>query len=150
MRSVRILMLCALLAWSSIAADRSWQNLAAIKPGQRIDVRTNAGDVHGEFVRFDAQGITLREKKGERTVVQADVTQVSLAKRSRGIWIGAAAGGGGGLVAGLGLGTRLGNESGGDFNNLKPAIAAGCAGVGALIGAAIGASVRRGTVIYRR
>jgi len=80
-------------------------------------------------------------KKGERTVVQADVTQVSLAKSSRGIWIGAAAGGGGGLVAGLGLGTRLGNESGGDFNNLKPAIAAACAGVGALIGAAIGAAI---------
>jgi len=143
--------LAALIACCALAAaDNSWQNLAALKPGQAIDVRTTAGDAHGEFVRFDANAITIRDRKGEHSLAQADVTRVALAKRKRGIWIGALAGGGGGLAVGAALGSRLANESGGDFNNLKPAITAGTAAAGALIGAGIGAAVRRGTVIYQR
>jgi len=144
-------MLGLVLAWYAAAADTSsWQNLAALKPGQKIDVRTRTGNFNGEFLHFDPQGITIRDKNGERALAQADVDRVSLAKRSRGIWIGLIAGAGGGVVVGSALGTRLANESAGDFNNLKGAVTGGCAAAGALIGTAIGASVRRGTVVYRR
>ena len=134
-----------------MAADTSsWQNLSAIRTGQKVEVRTTGDRVTGEFVRFDAQAVTIREKKGERSLAQADVSRVSMAKGSRGIWIGVIAGAAGGLVVGALLGERLANESGGDFANLKPAIAGACGGAGALIGAAIGASVRRGTLIYKK
>jgi hypothetical protein len=144
-------LLCALLTVHAMAADTSsWQSLGAIRTGRKIEVRTPAGRFTGEFVRFDAQGVTLRDKKGERSLAQAEVNRVLLAKSSRGLWIGAVAGGGGGLIAGSLLGERLANESGGDFRNLKAAVTGACAAAGVLIGLAIGASVRRGTVIYRR
>ena len=54
------------------------------------------------------------------------------------------------VAAGAALGSRLANESGGDFNNLKGAVTGGCAAGGALIGMAVGAAVRRGTVVYQR
>lgn len=148
---MRIVLLCVLLAANAIAADTaSWQNLAAIRAGQKIEVRTTRDRLTGEFVRFDAQAVTIRDKNGERSLAQSEINRIALSKRSRGIWIGAAAGAGGGLVAGSLLGARLANESGGDFNNLKPAIAGACAAVGALIGVAIGASARRATLIYQR
>jgi hypothetical protein len=150
-RSIAAMLLATILAGNVVAADLgSWQNLAGLKPAQKIDVAIKSDVLSGEFVRFDDQGITIREKKGERTVAQADVRRVSLAKRSRAVWIGVAAGGGGGAAAGAALGSRLANESGGDFNNLKGAITVACAGVGALIGAVIGSSARRTTVIYRK
>jgi hypothetical protein len=143
--------LCLLLAVHALAADTaSWQNLGAIRTGQKVEVRTAADRFTGEFVRFDAQAITLRDKKGERSLAQSDVNQVAIAKSSRGIWIGVVAGAAGGLLAGSLLGERLANESGGDFRNLKPAVTGACAGAGALIGAAIGASVRRAKLIYRK
>jgi hypothetical protein len=143
--------LCVLLVGHAMAADTSsWQNLGAIAAGQKIDVHTARDRYTGEFVRFDAQALTMRDKKGERSLAQSEVYRVSIAKRSRGVWIGVVAGAAGGLVVGALLGERLANESGGDFANLKPAITGAVGGVGALIGAAVGASVRRGTVIYKR
>ena len=151
MKTVRISLVATLFACCVAAADTSsWQNLASLRDGQKVDIRTTAGDSHGEFVRFDAQAVTIRDRKGEHSLAKSDVTRVSLAKRRRGIWIGAIAGAAGGLAAGAALGSRLANESGGDFNNLKPAVTAGCAVAGAAIGAAVGAAVRRETVIYRR
>ena len=148
---MRTAILCVLLVGNAMAADTSsWLSLGAIRTGQKIEVRTAGDRVTGEFVRFDSQAVTIRDKKGERSIVQAEVNRVSIAKGSRGIWIGVVAGAAGGLVAGALLGERLANESGGDFANLKPAITGACGGVGALIGAAVGASVRRGTVIYKR
>jgi hypothetical protein len=148
---MKIVTLCLLLVGNAMAADTSsWQNLSAIRSGQKIEVLTAGDRFTGDFVRFDAQAITIRDKKGERSLAQSDVNRVATAKRSRGIWIGVAAGAAGGLVAGSLLGERLANESGGDFRNLKPAVTGACAGAGALIGAAIGASLRRGTVIYRK
>jgi hypothetical protein len=151
MRIAKVALMGALLAGWAAAADReSWQNLAALKPGQRIDVRAVSKRWNGEFVRFDAQALTLRDKKGEHSIAQAEVTRVTLPKRSRGIWIGAIAGAGGGLVVGAAAAERLNNESGGDFANLKPAVIAITSGAGALIGTGIGAAVRRTTVIYQR
>jgi hypothetical protein len=139
------------LVANAMAADtESWQRLGAIRSGQKIEVRTSRNGFVGEFVRFDAQTLIIRDKSGERSLLASEVNRVSLPKRNRGIWIGAAAGAGGGLVAGSLLGQRLANESGGDFSNLKPAITGACAAFGALIGTAIGASVRRETVIYRK
>ena len=151
MRSVGAMLLATILAGNMAAADTgSWQNLASLKPAQKIDVVIKRDVVTGEFVRFDDQGVTVREKKGERTVAQADVRRVSLAKRSRAVWIGVAAGSGGGGAAGAALGSRLANESGGDFSNLKTAITVACAGVGALIGAIVGSAARRTQTIYRK
>lgn len=155
MRAACSIVLAGILAGNLVgnlaAADvASWQNLATLVAAQKIDVATRKDVVKGEFVRFDDQGITVRDKKGEHSVAQADVTRVTLAKRNRAVWIGAAAGGGGGAAVGAALGSRLANESGGDFNSLKPAIAAACAGVGALIGAAIGSAARRSHTIYRK
>jgi hypothetical protein len=150
-RSVGTILLAAFLAGNPAAADESsWQNLAGLKAAQKIEVVTKNDQMKAEFVRFDDQGITIRDKKGERTVAQADVKRVRLAKGNRGIWIGAAVGGGVGAAAGAGLGSRLANESGGDFNNLKGPIALACAAVGALIGAVIGSAARRSQIIYQR
>ena len=143
--------LWVLFTATAMAADTaSWQNLGAIRAGQKIDVPSAGDRFTGEFVRFDAQAVTIRDKKGERSVPQAEVNRVLIGKGSRGIWIGVAAGAGGGWIAGSLLGERLADKSGGDFRNLKPAITGACAGVGALIGVTIGSSVRRGTIIYRR
>jgi len=139
-----------LLVSTALAADSSWQSLATIRAGQKVEVRTSAGTFKGEFVRFDPQGLTIREKKGERSLAQAEVTKVTLAKSSRGLWIGLAVGAAGGLVAGAALGARLENESGGDFTGIKSAVIGGCAAGGALIGLAVGAAVRRGRVVYER
>jgi hypothetical protein len=150
-RSIGTILLAALLASNLEAADeRAWQNLAGLKAAQRIEVVTNNEQMKAEFVRFDDQGVTVRDKKGERTIAQADVKRVGLARGNRGIWIGAAVGGGGGAAAGAALGSRLANESGGDFSNLKGPIAVACAAVGALIGAAIGSAARRSRTIYRK
>jgi hypothetical protein len=144
-------MLAILMAAHAFAADvTSWRNLAELKPGMRVEISGKDAVVKGEFVRFDDQGITVRVKQGERSVAQPDVKRVALPTRSRGIWIGAVAGGGGGAIAGALLGARLENESGGDFANLRTAITGACAGAGALIGMAIGAAVRRPRVVYRK
>jgi hypothetical protein len=146
----RTAVLGIVLACAARAQQSSWERLSGLEAGQRVEVTTSAGAVKGEFVRADAQGITVREKKGERSLAQADVMKVTLPRRSRGIWIGLAIGAAGGLAAGAALGTRLENESGGDFSNLKPAVIGGCAAAGALIGAGIGAAVRRPNIIYRK
>jgi hypothetical protein len=140
-----------LLTAQAFAADvTSWRNLEELGPGQKIEIAAKGGGVKGEFVRFDDRAITVRQKKGERTVAQVDVVRVALPKRSRGIWIGAIAGGIGGVIAGSLLGSRLANESGGDFANIKGAITVACAAGGALIGTAIGAGVRRHRIVYEK
>jgi len=139
------------MAGNLAAADEgAWQNLAGLKAAQKIEVVTKNDQMKVEFVRFDDHGIAVRDKKGERTIAQADVKHVRLGRRNRGIWIGAAVGGGGGAAAGAALGSRLANESGGDFDNLKGPIAVACAAVGALIGAVIGTAARRSQTIYRK
>lgn len=151
MRLARVVLVGLLLISCGLGTDReSWQNLAALKPGQKVEVRTADRNVSGEFVRFDDRALTLRDKKGERVITQAEVTRVSTAKKGRAIWIGAIAGAGGGLAVGAAAAERVNNESGGDFAGLKPAVIALGAGVGALIGTGIGAAVRRATVIYQR
>jgi len=96
MRSVFPMVLAALLAGNLAAADvSSWQNLAGLTATQKIEVATKKDVVKGEFVRFDDRAITVRDKKGEHSMPQADVTRVTLPKRNRAVWIGVAAGGGG-------------------------------------------------------
>src|SRR4051794_4720316 len=101
-------LLALVVAVSAAAADRGvWQDLATLRAGQRVDIRTASGDVKGAFVRFDDHAITVQDKKGDHSIAQADVKRLALAKSSRAIWIGAAVGGGGGAAAGAGLGARL-------------------------------------------
>ena len=151
MRTVAVMLVALALPRNAVAADAaSWQSLAGLQPGRKIEVATKDDLIKGDFVRFNDQGITVSGKKGERSLSQAEVTHVRIAKRSRGVWIGAAAGGGGGAIVGAALGSRVANESGGDFNNLKGAITVACAAIGALIGAAVGSAVRRGETVYRK
>lgn len=153
MRTVWAATLAAVLAANAAGAagdKTNWNNLARLRAGQKIEVARDKGDtVKGEFAAFDDQRITLRDRHGEQAVPRAEVKQVSLRKRNRGMWIGAGIGAGGGAAAGVALGARLANESGGDFANLKPAIAGACVGVGAMLGALIGwAAGSRHTTVY--
>ena len=153
MRIVRAATLAAVLAANAAGAagdKANWNNLAGLRAGQKIEVTRDKGEtVKGEFAAFDHQRITLRDRHGEQAVPRAEVKQVSLRKRNRGMWIGAGIGAGGGAAVGAALGARLANESGGDFANLKPAITGVCAGIGALVGALIGlAAASRHTTVY--
>jgi len=132
------------------AGRDDWQNLATIRTGSRIQVVTKDRKFTGEYIRFDNDALTVREKSGERALARGDITKVSMTKRSRGIWIGVAAGAGTGAIAGGLLGARLANESGGDFANAKGPITGLTAAVGALIGALIGGAARRAKVVYSR
>lgn len=146
----------ALLGPTLVAAGESnptsWQNLQQLATGQKIEViKTKNGPVRGTFISFADQSITLREKQQEIAISRADVSRVRLlpAKRRRYALIGAAVGAGAGAGAGAGIGASVANESGGDFKNLKPAIIAVTAGLGALIGAVVGSVAGgRHTTIY--
>ena len=121
MKVVVALLITAVLPWSATAADTgSWQNLASLRSGERIEVATPAWTSKGEFVRFDAQSLTVRDKQGEHSIAQAEVRRVALPKRNRGLWIGAISGGAGGAIAGGALGVRLANESGVISPTLSP------------------------------
>lgn len=130
----------------------SWQNLKQLAAGQEIEItKTQGKPVRGAFIGFADQSISLREKQQEIAIPRADVARVQLrpAKRGRYLWIGAAVGAGAGAGVGLGIGESVANESGGDFKNLKPAITAVSAGLGALVGAVIGSTLcGRHTTIY--
>jgi hypothetical protein len=148
---MRALLSLILAAGIAAGADRGdWQNLAQLEAGRKIEVFTGRGKAKGEFVRFDQDALTIREKNGARAVPRAEVTRVSTSKRSRGIWIGVAAGAATGAIAGGLLSSRLANESGGDFANAKGPVTALTAAFGALIGALIGGVARRSHVVFSK
>jgi hypothetical protein len=139
-----------------VAGDTSltaWQNLQRLAAGQEIEVTTNNGtSVHGAFMSFGDESLSLHRQQKDITILRTTVTRVQLhpARRRRYTWIGAAIGAGAGAGAGVGIGENVANESGGDFSNLKPAIAGVCAGIGALVGALVGSVIgNRHTTIYR-
>jgi hypothetical protein len=58
-----------LAAGIAAGADRGdWQNLAQLEAGKKIEVFTGRGKAKGEFVRFDPDALTIREKNGARAV----------------------------------------------------------------------------------
>jgi hypothetical protein len=151
-------LLSAVLAASNLLGQTSdaasWRNLSRLAPGQSIEVTTKKGEsLKGAFTTVSEASISLERQRGNVAVPRAEVARVSLRSSKRlnytlvGLGVGAVVGAG----IGAGVGGRIANESGGDFNNLKPAIiAAGCA-VGALVGALVGRGLggRGATVVYR-
>jgi len=145
-----------LLALPALARDNgqsSWQNVARLSTGQKIEVdRRNGGPLEGALVSVLDQAINLRTDQREVVIPRADVTRIRL--RSTGhkvLWIGLAAGAGAGAGIGAGAGAGLANESGGDFEGLKPVVIGAWTAAGALVGLAIGSIIEgRRNTIYRR
>lgn len=151
--SVALLVIAALTIPARASVDlTSWDNLRQLAAGQQIEVaRKQVETVKGEFVRMTDEAVTLRTGGGEITVPRSEIMDVRRGKVGRkATWIGAGVGAGAGALIGVGAGEALANESGGDFANLKPAIASVCAGVGALVGALIGSAIgNRHAIVYR-
>ena len=82
-----------------------WENLKSLTRGQEIlVVMNNVKSYRGKFESLSHDGITLQQSAGEQTLPREDVLRVSCkdqSHRARNILIGAAAGAGLGLVAGL-------------------------------------------------
>src|SRR5262249_14342614 len=148
---LRTLLSLILIAATAAGADTgSWQNLAMLEAGQNVEVATKAGTAKGEYVRFDAGAIKVRDKRGEHAVKQTDVSRVVLPGRSGGFGLGVVRGGVAGVMGGAALGGRLAKEGGGAFAGSKPAVTGATAVAGVAIGAAIGAAVRHPRVVYRK
>ncbi len=96
---------CAASGRDSKGRLSSWDNLKSLTRGQEIRVvMNNAKSYQGNFESFSDDGITLQQESGEQTLARKDVLRVSW--KGKGHWaknalIGAAAGAGLGLVAGL-------------------------------------------------
>jgi len=106
----------------------------------------------GTFVSVSDDAISVERKRQNVAVPRNDVARVALRlpKGRKSTLIGLAIGAGAGAGIGVGAGEWLANESGGDFANLKPAIAVGFCAIGALVGAIIGSVVgNRGSEVYR-
>jgi hypothetical protein len=128
----------------ALAAD-SWDNLAQLRPGQRIEVvDRKLASVTGEFAAYSDDGITLR---GGRTIPRADVLSVKNRERThrrRNVLLGLALGAGAGLAAGAIRGATYHEEGEG------PVFMMVYTPIGAGIGAAAGAALPAGGVtIYR-
>jgi len=150
-------LLAAVLAASNLLGQTtdasSWRNLSRLAPGQSIQVTTKKGEsLKGTFATVSEESISLERKHQSVAVPRAEVARVSLrsSKRLNYTLIGLGVGAGVGAGIGAGAGGRIANESGGDFDNLKPAIiAAGCA-IGALVGTLVGSWLGgRGATVYR-
>ena len=135
---VAVFLACLTPVWAG-----EWGNLAGIRAGQGVEVTRKSGETaRGEFVRFDEGTVSVRVKGQDTAIARAEVRRVRLTGKGRkAMWIGAAIGAGGGLGIGAAAADRIANESGGDFNGLKPAITGAMAGVGAVIGMLVGSLV---------
>jgi hypothetical protein len=155
-RAIALVLGLVLLSTSSIARSHpldNWENLRALAPGRSIEVfRTDHTTVKGAFAGVDNEALHLQKSGQEITIARPDVALVRTrsAHAWRATWIGIGIGAGVGLAVGFGLGENLNTASGGDFANLKPVIAGGMAGVGALIGAVVGSVIgHRHDTVYR-
>lgn len=151
----------ALPCVSSAQSSRSsWQNLSALRPGQKIEVvETNLKKDTGTFAAASDDGIRINESTGEQTIPRANVMRVTLRKnkhRLRNTLIGAAVGAGAGAAIGAasyktakpcppgaGIGCISGNL---DSRGLDTGIGAALGFVG---GAAVGAVIPSHPTIYR-
>jgi hypothetical protein len=151
--SVALLVIATVAIPARASVDlTSWDNVRQLAAGEQIEiVRKQAEAVKGQVVRVTNDAVTVQTPAGELTAPRSEIIVLRRARVGRkATWIGAGFGGGAGALIGVGAGEALANESGGDFRNLKPAIAVGCAAVGALVGALIGFGIgNRHAVVYR-
>jgi hypothetical protein len=132
----------------ALAADGSWDNLAQLRAGQRIEVvDMNLASVTGEFTGYTADSLSLRAGGTERAIARADVLSVKNRERShrrRNVLLGLAVGAAAGLAAGAIRGATYHEEGEG------PVFMAVYTPIGAGIGAAAGAALPAGSVtVYR-
>lgn len=92
---------------SAQSPTNSWESLNALRPGQTVEViDMNLRSFKDELVSVTDEGITLRAKKNEVTVVRDDVLRVTLrekSKRGRNALIGSAVGAAAGFAVGVAL-----------------------------------------------
>ena len=127
-----LLALCVAPAWAQ-KPEESWDNLGQLQAGQKVEViDQNLKTIHGTFVSFSEERISLRQGKREVFIERGNVLRVgalSSSRRLRNALIGAGVGLGLGVVGGTGvLVAAGGSDSPGVV--LGPAAAVGM-GVGA-------------------
>jgi hypothetical protein len=94
---------CALPAQTS---PSTWENLNALRPGQRIQIVDSTSHKHsGAFVSVSSTALVLTQSDGDRTLQKQDVRSVQLMKgghhlRNTLIGAGIGAGAGAGITAG--------------------------------------------------
>jgi len=127
-----LLALCVAPAWAE-KPEEAWDNLGQLTAGQKVEViDQDLKTIHGPFVSFSEERISLRQGKREVFIERGNVLRVgalSSSLRVRNALIGAGVGLGLGMVGGVGV---LGATGGSDFPGavLGPAAAVGM-GVGA-------------------
>ena len=129
------------------AADAAWENLRALREGQKIQVvQMDLKSFSGSFLGVSDEEIRVRVKKQERAVARADVFRASVrsgARRGRNIAIGLGVGAALGAAAGWGaLAATGGSDAAG-------AIAGATTGIGAGLGGGLGAIPAGYRTIYR-
>lgn len=134
------------LALSAQAKDlTSWDNLAALKKGEAIEVTRKTGsELHGQFTASTPDAIAVQTKKGEVTIPRPEIATVGSKQHSSntGRIVGTAIGAAGGLAAGAAIGAYLSNEGQAD----KAAVTA----AGTAIGLGIGWGIHGGyKTIYK-
>ncbi len=136
---------CAAWARSGRSAT-SWDNLAALHAGEKIQVVDTSHKKHsGAFVSFSRQAITMEEKHKTETIQRGDVANVSISGRHRlrNALIGGLIGGG----AGAGIGAAA--WSSGHIGTSKGEFAAILGAVGFVGGAVVGALLPDRKTVYR-
>lgn len=126
------------IGWTQAGLD-SWENLSALRPGQKIQiVETKLKSHFGTFVGYTADTISMRVGKSEVTVPKSDVLRVSDRERShtgRNALIGMGVGAAAGIAAGA-IAAATYHEPGEGWLYTLFTLPAG-AGAGAVVGAAI-------------
>lgn len=120
-------------------ASRDWSAVQTIAGGEKVVVRTLAGDrVEGRFESASETSIVILRDGRDFSIAREDIGRVSYKggkSRTTAALIGAAIGGGGGLL----ISGPIYKASGGDFaDEFVPASALLGAGIGAGIGALLG------------
>jgi len=146
-------LLCAVLIVAASCAlpaqthSQNWENLSALKPGERIQIVDTTSHRHaGAFVSFTSTAIVLQQSGGSQTLEKQDVRSVQLTRgghRLRNTLLGA------GIGAGAGAGvTAAAWESHGFLGGKGDGAAVGAV-IGGFVGAIVGAVLPSHNTIYR-
>ncbi|MFN7993567.1 MAG: hypothetical protein U0Q18_08200 [Bryobacteraceae bacterium] len=115
MDKMRAVLLLAVLASGGLLRAQSWDQLSALKRGERVEVLGRNGEHYkGTFVAFSPDSISLETNKGQVAVERPRVSRVRVpsgTRRIRNTAIGAAIGLGTGLAIDQTLGAYFRNES---------------------------------------
>jgi hypothetical protein len=137
-----LLLLAATVAAQTNATN--WNTVKALTAGTDVRIRTDSRTVNGRIDRISDDTLVLTSESGQEVFKPQDVVRVSVrtgSHRKRNLLIGAGIGAGGGLALG---GAAAGTCSGTICGGHGPAVVAGVAGAGALVGTLIGVAIPTG------